>query len=52
MKYELREKQFLGLRAKAFSYLMDDSTKDKKKGKGTKSVSLKENFSLKIKKTV
>ena len=38
MKYELREKQFLGLRAKSFIYLMDDSTKDKKSERNKKCV--------------
>ena len=39
-------KKFVGLRAKTYSYLRDDSSKDKK-AKGKK-VSLKENVNLKI----
>ena len=47
MKDELGEKiktKFVGLRAKTYSYLIDDGSEDKKKGKRTKkckSVSLK-----------
>ena len=54
MKDELRGKImviFVGLRAKTYSYLIDDGSEDKKE-KGTKSVSSKENLNLKLIKTV
>ena len=54
MKHELGGKiltRFAGLRAKTYSYLIDDGSKDKK-AKGKKSASLKEKLNLKIIKTV
>ena len=54
MKDELGGKimiEFVGLRAKTYSYLTDDGSEDKK-AKRTKSVSSKENLDLKIIKTV
>ena len=54
MKDELGEKimtKFVGLRAKTFSYLMADGSEDKK-AKCTKSMSYKENLTLKIIKTL
>ena len=44
-------KEYVGLRAKTYSYLIDDGSKDKK-AKGKKSASLKEKLNLKIIKTV
>ena len=44
-------KEYVGLRAKTYSYLIDDGSKDKK-AKGEKSVSLKEKLNLRIIKTV
>ena len=43
--------KFLGLRAKTYSYLIDDDSKDKK-AKGTKKCVSKENLNLNIIKTV
>ena len=54
MKGELGEKimtKFFGLRAKAYGYLIDDSSKDKRT-KGTKKCVIKKNINLKIIKTV
>ena len=54
MKDELGEKimtKFFGLRAKAYGYLIDDSSKDKR-AKGTKKCVIKKNINLKIIKTV
>ena len=45
MKDELGKKimtKRFGLRAKSYSYLIDDCSKDKKKAKSTKTVSLRE----------
>ena len=53
MKNELGRKiiiKFVGLRAKTYSYLVDESSEDKKKHK--KVCHKKENLSLKITKTV
>ena len=50
MKDELGRKlmkKFVGLRAKAYSYLIDDCTEDKK-AKGTKKYVIKERPNLKI----
>ena len=50
MKDELDEKimtEFVGLRAKTYSYLTDNNDKDKI-SKGKKNVSLKEHLNLKI----
>ena len=44
-------KEYVRLRAKAYSYLIDDGSKDKK-AKGEASVLLKEKLNLKIIKTV
>ena len=44
-------KEFVGLRAKTYSYLTDGSD-ESKKVKGTKNVSQKENLKLKISKIV
>ena len=44
-------KKFIGLRAKSYSYLIDDGSEDKKQ-KTQKRVSLKENSNFKIIKTV
>ena len=55
MKDELGRKiitKLVGLRAKTYSYLIDDSNEDKKNKKAQKSVSWKENLNLKILKTV
>ena len=44
MKDELGEKiktKFVGLRAKTYSYLIDDGSEDKKKGKRTKKCVIK-----------
>ena len=43
--------KFVGLRAKSFSYLIEDSSEDKK-AKGTKMCVIKKKLSLKIIKTV
>ena len=43
--------KFVGLRAKTYSYLADDSSEDKK-AKGTKKCVIKKNLHLKIIKTV
>ena len=43
--------KFVAIRAKTYSFLTDDSCEDKKQ-KAEKSVSVKENLSLKIIKTV
>ena len=43
-------KVFVGLRAKSYNYLTDNSRDEK--AKGTKSVSIKANFNLKIIKSV
>ena len=43
--------KFVRLRAKTYSYLIDDGSKDKK-AKGTKMFVIKKNLSLKIMKTV
>ena len=43
--------KFVGLKAKTYNYLTDDSSKNKK-AKGTESVSQKENLNLKIMKIV
>ena len=54
MKGELGEKimtKFFGLRAKAYGYLIDDSSKDKR-AKGTKKCVIKKTINLKIIKTV
>ena len=45
-------KEFVGLRAKTYSYLKDNNDKDKKKQKAQKSVSYNENLNFKIIKTV
>ena len=53
MKDELGEKimtKFVGLTAETFSYSIDDGSEDKK-AKCTRSVSYKENLTLKIIKT-
>ena len=55
MKDELGRKiitKLVGLRAKTYSYLIDDSNEDEKNKKAQKSVSWKENLNLKILKTV
>ena len=44
-------KTFVGLRAKTFSYLIDDGSKDKKKAKGTKKCIIKRKLDLEIIKT-
>ena len=54
MKDELRRKiikNFVGLRGKTYSYLIDDGSEDKK-AKCTKNCFLKENLNSKIIKTV
>ena len=53
MKDEISGKitKFVRLRAKTYSYLIDDGSKDKK-AKGTKMFVIKKNLSLKIMKTV
>ena len=54
MKDELGGKiitKFVGLRAKIYSYLVDDSSEDKK-AKGTKKCAKKANLNTKIIKTV
>ena len=54
MKDELREKimmQFVGLRARTYSYLIDDSSKDKK-AKGTKKCVIKRKRKFETIKTV
>ena len=54
MKDELGGKimtKFVGLRAKTYSYLIDDGSEDKK-AKGTKKCVIKRKFTLKIIKTV
>ena len=43
--------KFVGLRAKTYSYFINDSSEDKK-AKGTKKCVIKENLNLKIIKTV
>ena len=43
--------KFVAIRAKSYSFLIDDSNEDKKQ-KAQKSVSVKENLSLKVIKTV
>ena len=45
-------KKFVGLRAKTYSCLIDDSSEVKKKQKAQKSVTRKENLNLKIIKTL
>ena len=54
MKDELDRKimkEFVGLTAKTYSYLIDDGSEDKK-AKGTKKCVIKRNLNLKIIKTV
>ena len=54
MKDELDGKimtKFIGIRAKTYSYLIDDDNEDKK-AKGTKKCVIKKNLKLKIIKTV
>ena len=54
MKDELRRKiikNFVGLRGKTYSYLIDDGSEDKKE-KCTKNCFIKENLNSKIIKTV
>ena len=54
MKNELAGKimtDFVGLRAKTYSYLVDDGSEDKK-AKGTKKCAIKKNLNLRIIKTV
>ena len=54
MKDELGEKvmtKFVGLRAKTYSYLIDDGNEDKK-AKSTKKCAIKTKLNLKIIKTV
>ena len=54
MKDELDGKimtKFIGIRAKTYSYLIDDDNEDKK-AKGTKKCVIKKNLKLKITKTV
>ena len=55
MKYELGKlikTKFVGLWGKAYSYLIDDSSKNKKKTKGTIKCVIKKNLNKKIIKTV
>ena len=54
MKNELGEKimiNFVGIKSKTYSYLINDGSKEKK-GKGQKITPLKEHLNLKIIKTI
>ena len=51
MKDVLGGKIMLGLKAKTYSYLIDDDSEDKTEKKAQKSVPSKENLNLKIIKT-